>query len=82
MKEEFVNELGNLFADDFNEKARELISEIVDKIIKNTREEMIDDIVFIEAIDDSSDDLPTINAIDSVNVYKQFLLKQLRKKII
>jgi hypothetical protein len=78
MKEDFVNEIGNLFVDDFNDRAKELISEIVDRIIKKTREDIIDDIVFIEPIDDA-DDLPAINIINAINVYKQFLLRQLRK---
>jgi hypothetical protein len=80
-RENFVNEIGNLFADDFNARAKELIAEIVDKIIKKTREDMIDDIVFIEPIDDGDDDLPTINSINAINVYKQFLLRQLRNKV-
>ena len=76
---EAVQEIEGMFPDEFGERARELVTDLVEKIIIQTQELLIDDIVHIEAIDDGSTDIMYIERVHAINGYKQFLLKQLRR---
>ena len=76
---EAVQEIEGMFPDEFGERARELVSVCVGKVINQTRELLIDDIVNIEVIDEGDGDIMYIERVHAINGYKQFLLKQLRR---